>query len=351
MEESCQAAKEAAEAVPDNTACPCLSGGQWTFDGEKQSYCEQPNGLGKKPWCPTSESEVTSADMGTLSFAYCNNKKLKACQELEGTKLPTQCPCVEGGQFNYQGQSYSYCEETNWCATEVDESGNFIGKFAQCKKKKVKEACHQLHLLTTPEGQADLYGEFTQTSTGCPCWFDLTRDDCACCKNDGVQCGAPMQGWCAGREEGRQAGCLGVPSSHWTLSTTGFPCYWNTSSTNCAWCAAGGKILPVSCNNVNSDIIQVLSVDQDQTLDQTLPTAPDVKTRRKTIATPCLEAVSTSLVSVTVRPSVSSVSSSGRESTGSACATLQHGLAMVCSVTTVRATPVQRQPHLLETSN
>ena len=120
MEESCQAAKEAAEAIPDTTDCPCLSGGQWTFDGEKQSYCQQPNGLGKKPWCPTSESEVTSGDMDTLSFAYCNNKKLKACQLLEGTKLPTQCPCVEGGQFKYQGQSYSYCEEVGLPTSQAD---------------------------------------------------------------------------------------------------------------------------------------------------------------------------------------------------------------------------------------
>lgn len=31
-----------------------------------------------------------------------------------------------------------------------------------------------------------------------------------------------------------------MPANHWTLSTTGYPCYWNTTRTDCAWCAAGG---------------------------------------------------------------------------------------------------------------
>ena len=44
---------------------------------------------------------------------------------------------MEGGQFKYKGDSYSYCEDTNWCAAEVDEDGNFIGKFAKCRGKKV----------------------------------------------------------------------------------------------------------------------------------------------------------------------------------------------------------------------
>jgi len=239
-QESCLAAEDAVVEVPDQSDCPCLSGGQWTFDGERQSYCSQPNGIGKKPWCPTSESAVSSANMGTVSIAYCYSKKMKACQELEGSRLPPQCPCVEGGQFKYRGKDYSYCEETNWCATEVDEDGKFMGKFAKCRGKKVKAACHQLHLLTTPEGPEDLYGEFTQSRTGCPCWFDMTRDDCACCTSQGVQCGAPMEQWCTSRKEGRQSGCLGLPANHWTLSTTGFPCYWNTSRTDCAWCGSGG---------------------------------------------------------------------------------------------------------------
>ena len=138
----------------------------------------------------------------------------------------------------------------------MDETGSFVGKFAKCKGKKVKEACHQLHLLTTAGGPADLYGNFTQTNTGCPCWFDLTRDDCACCEAGSVACGAPMHQWCTSVEQGRRTGCLGVPANHWTLSTTGFPCYWNTSRTDCAWCAPGGKIV-TTINTVTINIVTI----------------------------------------------------------------------------------------------
>ena len=56
--------------------------------------------------------------MSSVSFAYCHSKKLKACQLLEGTRLPAQCPCVEGGQFQYKGQSYSYCEEVGQAVSQ-----------------------------------------------------------------------------------------------------------------------------------------------------------------------------------------------------------------------------------------
>merc|ERR1711971_1013149 len=96
--------------------------------------------------------------------------------------------------------------------TEVDDDGKYIGKFARCKGS-TKTSCHQLHLLTTDAGQQERYGEFTTANTGCPCWFDLTRSDCACCTDDGVQCGNPLQQWCTSRAEGRQAGCLGIPQN------------------------------------------------------------------------------------------------------------------------------------------
>ena len=209
----------------------------------------------------------------------------------------------------------SFSPQQNWCATEVDSAGQFVGKYAKCRGRKVKEACHQLHELTTTAGQQDLYGEFTEANTGCECWFDLSRSDCACCSEEGVQCGAPMQQWCTSKKEGRQSGCLGVPANHWTLSTTGYPCYWNTSRTDCAWCAPGGKLVTinivtiniVTINTVTIHINQGRSVDLMVTQAQTLARARGVGTRRTlTTATPCLETASTLLESVTVRPSVSS---------------------------------------------
>jgi len=233
VKEACDALKEA-EPLPE---CPCLAGGQWTYDGEPQSYCQQP--IGRAPWCPTSSASVTPATMGSVSVQYCEGRVLEACQVLEGTKIEDSCPCVQGGQWSHRGVQYSYCEEKNWCATEVDDEGKYIGKFARCKGS-TKAACHQLHLLTTSAGQQDMYSDYTTANTGCPCWFDLTRSDCACCTDDGVQCGNPLHQWCTSRSEGRQAGCLGIPQHHWTLSTTGFPCFFNTSRTDCGWCAAGG---------------------------------------------------------------------------------------------------------------
>jgi len=234
--ETCEALEE---DMPDSI-CPCVAGGQWTFDGKPQSYCQKPKGIGRAKWCPKATTAVTTDTLGQTKKAYCEGKVLKACQKLEGTRLPTQCPCVDGGQFIYKGKQYSYCEKTNWCATEVDEQGKFIGKFAKCKKKNVKNACHALHELTTTEGKDALFSTYTKSPTGCPCWFDMTRSDCACCEDAGVQCGAPMQNYCTKKEPGRQKGCLGVPANHWTLSTTGYPCYFNTSRTDCAWCASGG---------------------------------------------------------------------------------------------------------------
>jgi len=67
-----------------------------------------------------------------------------------------------------------------------------------------------------------------------PCWFDLTRHDCGRCKNKGKQCGTPMQKWCQNPKS--KNGCPGIPGNKFTLSTTGFPCYWDHSNKECAWC-------------------------------------------------------------------------------------------------------------------
>merc|ERR1712142_700549 len=67
-----------------------------------------------------------------------------------------------------------------------------------------------------------------------PCWFDLKRNDCAKCKPGGVQCGAPMEKWCQSKKS--KTGCPGIPQFKYTRSSTGFPCYWDPKSFECAWC-------------------------------------------------------------------------------------------------------------------
>jgi len=82
---------------------------------------------------------------------------------------------------------------------------------------------------TAQESDVDtsIFTAYTKSDSGCLCWWDLTRDDCACC-NDGddiVQCGYPMHNYCYMKH--KREGCPGVPNSKYTLSTKGFSCYWD----------------------------------------------------------------------------------------------------------------------------
>merc|ERR1739838_849070 len=72
-----------------------------------------------------------------------------------------------------------------------------------------------------------------------PCWFDLSLGNvCAKCKTGGAQCGSPMGKWCQSKKNlAKGLGCNGIPNYKYTLSTTGYPCYWNPKSLDCAWCA------------------------------------------------------------------------------------------------------------------
>jgi len=92
-----------------------------------------------------------------------------------------------------------------------------------------------------------LFKPFTKAKKGCPCWFDLTRDDCACCKNGGKQCGAPQNEWCYNYKG--SGGCPGIKNPDYTLSQEGHPCYWDPEgkSAECAWCAPGGFQCGDSC--------------------------------------------------------------------------------------------------------
>ena len=54
---------------------------------------------------------------------------------------------------------------------------------------------------------------YTRSTTGCPCWWDLTQGNiCACCKDDknggkGQPCGYPMHNYC---QRKRSIGCPGI---------------------------------------------------------------------------------------------------------------------------------------------
>jgi len=73
----------------------------------------------------------------------------------------------------------------------------------------------------------------------CACWWDIRENDCACCKNGGMQCGYPMHKKCYKRNK-KGYGCPGVCNYKYTLSGKGYPCYSDHETTDCAWCNKDG---------------------------------------------------------------------------------------------------------------
>merc|ERR1711915_339725 len=101
----------------------------------------------------------------------------------------------------------------------------------------------------------EIYEPYTNSTTGCPCWWDLTKEtECACCNTDVTDkkgkpvevmaCGAPQHHFCH-RKSVR--GCPGVPNRAHTLSQMGFPCFHKRGreERSCAWCVPGR----VQCGN------------------------------------------------------------------------------------------------------
>merc|ERR1712130_608941 len=64
----------------------------------------------------------------------------------------------------------------------------------------------------------------------CACWWDITRNDCACCKKGvgAMQCGFPMHKFCYKKSD---KGCPGVCNYKYTLSGKGYPCFSDHSNT------------------------------------------------------------------------------------------------------------------------
>jgi len=124
---------------------------------------------------------------------------------------------------------------------------------ARMKWVLVAAAVFCLYAPASAGPNVKIFERYTKANSGCKCWWDLTRDDCACCKyrhggkEQAVQqCGHPMHNYCFKKIKDKngkvvQKGCPGVPQNKYTLSTIGFACYWLPRNTKqCAWCAHGG---------------------------------------------------------------------------------------------------------------
>jgi len=82
------------------------------------------------------------------------------------------------------------------------------------------------------------YARWTAASTGGTCWWNLASNACAVCKPGGMQCGFPLQDKCYKKHPTQ--GCPGIPGHQVTLSTGGYPCYWQLDNSSCAWCNSAG---------------------------------------------------------------------------------------------------------------
>jgi len=83
---------------------------------------------------------------------------------------------------------------------------------------------------------------FTKNTTGCPCYFDSSRRDCACCQNGGCQCSNSNRHQCV--QCGSPHMC-GIPETGpekpsgvdaWTVSPTGCQCEFDKTRMDCACC-------------------------------------------------------------------------------------------------------------------
>jgi len=104
------------------------------------------------------------------------------------------------------------------------------------KPKPQKGACKR----TGPKPSNKIFAPYTIpiNKKKCPCWWDMSKKICACCKGSNVmQCGWPMHKFCYKKSK---MGCPGVCNNKETLSGRGFPCYNDPSKGNsCAVCVPG----------------------------------------------------------------------------------------------------------------
>merc|ERR1712061_625183 len=98
-------------------------------------------------------------------------------------------------------------------------------------KPNVKGKCKN----SGPKPKDSIFQPYTKPykDNKCPCWWDLSRNNCACCEEgtNAMQCGWPKHKWCYKKSD---KGCPGVCNNAYTLSGKGFPCHNDPNNFDCA---------------------------------------------------------------------------------------------------------------------
>jgi len=86
---------------------------------------------------------------------------------------------------------------------------------------------------------------WTKKPTGCTCYWDKSRTDCACCQPGACQCSSTFKHQCVRCGDGGQCGNLNVKPAlaqidGWTKTSSGCSCPWNPKSKACACCQDNG---------------------------------------------------------------------------------------------------------------
>ncbi|XP_019626214.1 PREDICTED: uncharacterized protein LOC109471365 [Branchiostoma belcheri] len=128
----------------------------------------------------------------------------------EWTVSPTGCRCW----FNESSEDCACCADGG----------------CQCDEETDRHLCVECDVDNQCEVEP-----WEVTGTGCKCWFDPSRRDCACCRYGGCQCDEDSPHRCA------RCGVDCGLDAWWTLTREGCPCQGDaTRPGDCACCKDGG---------------------------------------------------------------------------------------------------------------
>ncbi|XP_019643211.1 PREDICTED: uncharacterized protein LOC109484404 [Branchiostoma belcheri] len=113
-------------------------------------------------------------------------------------------------------------------AEKLCVNGRWVGNDLLCEQTMTTTPNSAEMMTTTPPITVD---EYTSTLTGCQCWFNTSRWDCACCRPDGCQCWSDQPHRCipCGTD------CGDYPAVPWAVANNGVAQHVASSCPQCVW--------------------------------------------------------------------------------------------------------------------